>query len=303
MVQTATDSSTVLHGFSVDVEDWFHIIDCDGAPDTAQWDLQQDRVELGTLRFLDLLDRHGHKATFFVLGWVARRHPELVAEIARRGHELCSHSDQHRMVHAMSRDEFARDLDASLEALTAAAGKDVVTYRAPGFSIGNAQNWAFDVLVSRGIQLDSSLFLSPRAHGGYTVQRRRPFRIIAPSGGQLTEVPVVPWSPAVPGPRDVRLAYSGGGYLRLLPAPMLRRLYAAREAAGEPVVTYLHPRELDPEQPRMKLPPWRAFKYYVGLDTVADKVDDLFSRFRFGALGEVAAAGPLGPPLCLAPIA
>ena len=288
----------VLHGFSVDVEDWFHIIDCDGAPDPANWTAQEDRVAHGTTRLLDLLDSHGHKATFFILGWIAERHPELVGEIARRGHELGSHSYAHGMVHAQDRDEFTRDLDRSIEAITRASGAPVTAFRAPGFSIGNAQNWAFEVLASRGIELDASLFLAQRAHGGYALERSGPFELVLANGRRIIEVPIIPWSP-VPAASRLALPYSGGGYLRLLPTPLLLRLYAAAERRGEPVITYLHPREMDPRQPRMDLPPWRAFKYYVGLNGVRTKLDQLFGRFRFGTLSEVAGATPLQAPVHL----
>lgn len=295
---STTASPRVLHGFSVDVEDWFHILDCDAAPQTDTWAAAEDRVGLGTRRFLDLLDKHGHKATFFVLGWVAERHPELIAEIAARGHEVGSHSYGHGLVHGMTRDAFARDLDRSLQALTKATGRTITAFRAPGFSIGNDQSWAFDVLADAGITLDASLFLAPRAHGGFRLSRRGPFEVFTASGKRIVEVPIVPWSPAQLGGR-LALPYSGGGYLRLLPAPLLKRLYASAERDGEAVITYLHPRELDPAQPRMDLPPLRAFKYYVGLDTVAPKLEALFAQFRFGTLSEVAAATGLGAPITL----
>lgn len=300
-MDSGTDNA-VLHGFSIDVEDWFHIIDCDGAPSTDNWSLQEDRVVASTGRFLDLLDRHGHKATFFVLGWIAERHPELVAQIAERGHELGSHSYAHGMVQAQSHDEFARDLDRSLEAIKSACGQDVCAYRAPGFSIGNQQSWAFSVLASRGISLDASLFLAPRAHGGYSLRRERPFEIVLPEGKRLLEVPVIPWVP-VRAVDALALPYSGGGYLRLLPSQALHRLYSHAQAQGLPVVTYMHPRELDPGQPRMRLPPWRAFKYYVGLASVHDKLDALMAQFRFGTLREVAASVELDDQYVLPEVA
>jgi len=281
-----------LHGFSIDLEDWFHILQCEGAPAAAGWEALEDRIAVGTRRFLEVLDRHGCKATFFALGWVAARHPELLAEIASRGHEVGSHGHMHRPVTALARDDFARDLDASITAISAATGRTVRAFRAPGFSIGWAQSWAFPILVSRGIELDSSLFLARRALGGIDLERRRPFRVVLPDGRSLLEVPVVP-------ARLGRLAvpYSGGGYLRALPARLLWALFARAEAAGESAILYLHPRELDPQQPRMDLPPLRAFKHYVGLNDVDRKLARLLARHRFGTLSAVAAARPLDPPL------
>lgn len=287
--------TTTLHGFSVDVEDWFHILDCEGAPDTQSWEGLEDRVAHGTTRVLDLLDKHGHKATFFVLGWVASRHPELIADIVGRGHEIGSHGHTHQLVNSLDRDAFLRDLDRSLDAISKAAGRDVKAFRAPGFSIGPSENWALSGLASRGITVDSSLFLSRRAHGGYPLERVRPFVIEFPDGKSLLEVPVVPFSAG-----GAALPYSGGGYLRLLPTPVLDAFFARADAAAEPAIAYLHPRELDPLQPRMDLPAWRAFKYYVGLRSVDRKLEALFSRYRFGTLSEVASAARLDEPLRVA---
>lgn len=285
----------MLHGFSIDVEDWFHILDCEGAPDTANWTRLESRVERCTLTLLDQLDRHGARATFFSLGWIAEQHPNLIAEIARRGHEVGSHSHLHGLVGPIGPDEFARDLDQSLTALSKAAGRDIRTFRAPGFSITAAEvSWALPILASRGIDQDSSLFLSRRAHGGLPLDRDRPFTVDLGDGRQLLEIPVVPRRLG-----RVDLAFSGGGYLRLLPLPVLTHSFAEAERRGQPVVAYLHPREVDPSQPRMQLPPWRRFKYYVGLNGVTAKLDALLTRFRFGTLREMAAATPLDRPVTL----
>jgi polysaccharide deacetylase family protein (PEP-CTERM system associated) len=282
----------VLHGWSVDVEDWFHILDCDGAPDPEQWDRTESRVGIGTRRMLDLLDRFHYRATFFCLGWIARKAPELVAEIAARGHEIGSHGDMHRLVHTLDRDTFARDLDASLESLKRACGHDIHAFRAPGFSIGDGETWALPILASRGITLDASLFLARRAHGGMRLERTRPFDLVLHDGRVLTEVPTVP---RILFGREV--PFSGGGYLRLLPIPVLVRAFAEFDETRRPVIAYVHPRELDPQQPRMDLPARRRFKYYVGLDTVTAKIERLFEQFHFGTLSEVAAACPRDRPV------
>ncbi len=293
-----TDSLRTPHGFSIDVEDWFHILDCDGAPDPSGWDRLDSRVERCTTTLLDLLDRHGHHATFFVLGWVAERHPAVVAEIARRGHEIGSHSYGHELVGRLGPDAFRRDLECSLEALVAAGAPEIRAFRAPGFSIGPEQAWAFDILADAGITLDASLFLTNRAHGGWPLARRRPFEVWTANGARIMEVPVVPLRVA-----GAELPYSGGGYLRLLPLPMLKALFAHADHAEEPVIAYLHPREVDPSQPRMQLPMARRFKYYVGLDTVQAKLDALFAAHRFETLRYVADRVAKDPPLVLARLA
>jgi polysaccharide deacetylase family protein (PEP-CTERM system associated) len=285
-------TNRVLHGWSVDVEDWFHILDCPGAPSAADWEHLPARVALGTERMLSLLQAHGLHGTFFVLGWVAERHPELIARIAAAGHEIGSHGHTHQLVSQQGPDAFARDLDASLQALTRATGRDVHAFRAPGFSITPNQHWAFPILASRGITLDASLFLTARAHGGYPLDRQGPFELQLGDGRRIVEVPTVP--------RRLlgrELAFSGGGYLRLLPDRLLEQSFADAERRGCPAVAYLHPRELDPGQPRMNLPLARRFKYYVGLSSVERKIRMLFTTFRFGTLSQVAADRPLGQPL------
>jgi len=243
---------------------------------------------------LALLAQHGVRATFFVLGWVAEHHPELVARIAQAGHEIGSHGHLHRLVADLGRDGFARDLDASLAAISKATGKDVECFRAPGFSIGDAETWAFPILASRGIRYDASLFLAARAHGGMRLSRCRPFDLVLDDGRSLVEVPTVPRRIAG---RD--LSYAGGGYLRLLPNWLIEQSFDAAERERAPAVVYLHPRELDPEQPRMALPALRRFKYYVGLAGVQAKVETLFSRHRFGPVSEVAAGVPRDRPVAI----
>ncbi len=285
----------VLHGFSVDVEDWFHILDCQGAPDPRSWAGQPARVEANTAKILDVLDAHRVRASFYCLGWIADQHPQVIAEIARRGHEIGSHGHLHGLLGHLGRDAFARDLDLSLEALAKAGGGTVKTFRAPGFSLTAAEvPWALPILADRGIDLDASLFLTDRAHGGLRLDRQRPFDLLLADGRKIREVPVVPRRIA-----GREIAYSGGGYLRLFPWPVLRDSFARAQAQGQPVVAYLHPREVDPDQPRMKLPPLRRFKYYVGLNTVLRKMDLLFSHFRFGTLRQVAEQGLLDPPATL----
>jgi polysaccharide deacetylase family protein (PEP-CTERM system associated) len=279
----------------MDVEDWFHILEYEGAPSTERWASEEDRVAVGLTRMLEMLDRHGVRATFFVLGWVAARHPELIAQIAERGHDVGSHGHLHALVGSLGPDGFKRDLDQSLEAISAATGRDVTSFRAPGFSITPAEDWAFEILASRGITLDASLFLAPRAHGGYPLDRDRPFRLELASGRTLLEVPTVPLRL---GERS--LSFAGGGYLRLWPGPMLHTCFDLAERQGAPVMLYLHPRELDPGQPRMALPPLRRFKYYVGLRSVRQRLESLLLRHRFGTLAAAARSVVHDPPVQIA---
>ncbi len=281
-------SHPIVHGLSIDVEDWFHILDCEGSPDTSRWAELPSRVERNTGILLDLFDRHRVKATFFCLGWVAEHFPTVPQEIVRRGHELGSHSHLHGLVGPLGAESFARDLDTSLQALQHATGTTIKCFRAPGFSLTRTEvGWALPLLASRGIDLDSSLFLTDRAHGGLPLGRQDPFTIQLHDGHKLLEVPVIPRRF---GNRD--LAFSGGGYLRLLPLPLLRASFAEVERQGHGAVCYLHPREIDIDQPRMPLPPQRAFKYYVGLGSVMAKLEALLQQFHFGTLRQMAERNP-----------
>jgi polysaccharide deacetylase family protein (PEP-CTERM system associated) len=280
------------HGFSVDFEEWFHILDCNSSPSVNQWNYLEPRINLIGIRLLDFLDRYKIRGTFFILGWVAQRYPELIQEIVRRKHEIGTHGHMHLMVSELSPDEFARDLDTSIMAIYRAANCDVYAYRAPGFSISNRQFWAFDILASRGIYLDSSLFLGLHTHGGSSLKRTKPFPIILSNYEKIIEVPIVPLSLI-----KMNLPFSGGGYLRLLPTQLINLLYRLFENDEIPVITYIHPRELDLKQPRMNLPWFRYFKYYIGIDTFPRKIERLFENFVFKPLGDIANNTPLDRPL------
>lgn len=283
--QVGTHSPTaLLHGLTVDVEDWFHILESADAPQPQTWAQQESRVAYNTMRLLALFDRHQVRATFFCLGWVAEQCADLVREIANRGHEIGSHSHSHQLIDDLGRDGFARDLDRSIEALLKAGASSVKLFRAPGFSLGCGQTWALPVLASRGISIDASMFLAPRAHGGIALQRARPFEIVLADGQRITEVPTVPRKLG-----NLALPFAGGGYLRLLPWPVLRSCFEASQAAGSPAIVYVHPREIDSNQPRMPLSPLRRFKYYVGLDSTLPKLEKILQNYRFGPLSQVVA--------------
>lgn len=286
------DSELKVHGFSVDFEEWFHILECKSSPRINQWNYLEPRIDLIGIHLLDFLDRYKIRGTFFILGWVAQRYPELVQEIVRRKHEIGTHGHMHLMVSKLSPDEFARDLDTSIMAISKASGCDVYAYRAPGFSISNRQFWAFNILASRGIYLDSSLFLSSHAHGGYSLKRTGPFPLILSNHDKIIEIPIVPLSLF-----KINLPFSGGGYLRLLPIQLINLSFNFFEYNKIPVITYIHPRELDLEQPKMNLSPFRKFKIYVGINTFESKLKILFNNFVFKPLGDIVDHSSLEPPL------
>ncbi len=297
-----SSDAPLANALTVDVEEWFHILDYEDAPDPERWDGLESRVALGTDRILGILANAGVRATFFFLGWVAERHPELARRVASAGHEIATHGHRHCLVYRGTKEQFREDARRAKRVLEDQTGVAVEGYRAAGFSITAQTPWAFDVLAEEGFRYDSSVFPMKRAHGGIEVARRRPFRISGPGGGSLWEFPIVPWDL---GP--LRLPFAGGGYFRLWPLALSRAAARAQNRDGVPVTWYVHPREVDPEQPRLALPWRRRFKYYVGLSGAASKLVRLLdSTTPYRTLAEqvaayerVAAAPPCDPPLRL----
>jgi polysaccharide deacetylase family protein (PEP-CTERM system associated) len=273
--------------FSVDVEEWFHILDTDRLPRRSEWDTQPNHVEANTLRILDLLDRTGVSGTFFTLGWVGERHPDLVREIARRGHEIASHGHEHKLAFRIGRSAFREDIVRSKSTLEDVIGEEVIGFRAAGFSITEHTPWAFEELASIGFRYDSSVFPARRGHGGLRGAPSIPYRICPSRSAPLIEFPI---APLAAGP--FHLPFSGGGYLRLYPIPVIRWCLKRLLAGGIPVNLYIHPREVDPNHPRLPLPPFRRFKTYVNVDRFEEKVAALlqgFSATPFRRLRDVLA--------------
>ena len=272
-------SGGLPNAFTVDVEEWFHILDLDEADQPRSFDDLESRVEIGTDRLLELLDAGSVRATFFFLSWVAERHRDLVRRVAAAGHEIASHGYAHDLIYQGDAPSFREDTRRARGVLEDITGSGVSGYRAAGFSITRETPWAFDVLAEEGFRYDSSVFPAKRAHGGLDLDRERPFRIEGPAGGGLWEFPIVP----VPlGP--LRVPFAGGGYFRLWPLWLVRRAARALNRRGVPVTWYLHPREVDVAQPRMSLPWRRRFKYYVNLAGTPAKLERL-----------LASAGPFEP--------
>jgi len=266
---------------TIDVEDWFHILDVPGEnPGTHGWESQESRVEKNTHTLMDLLENSGSNATFFVLGWVAETYPKLVREIADRGFDVASHGYGHVLVHQLTPDEFRTDLKRSLNAISNATGQPVKGYRAAGFSITPEVPWAFDILAEEGIEYDASIFPGRHGHGGYPIENRSPFLLETREGHQLIEFPIAAVDVA-----GKCLSFGGGGYFRLLPGWLTRTLVGRMNRKEIPATLYLHPREIDPDQPRMDdLPPLRRFKYYVNLSSTERKLRALLEGFSFTSM-------------------
>jgi len=273
---------SVVNALSFDIEDWFHMVGIRAVDDPESWPGFPSIVVEQTQWILDTLDGFGVRATFFMLGWIAERYPELSRRIAERGHELGAHSYWHRRVDTLTPDEFRDDMRRTIDVVEGQSGKKVIGFRAPSFSIRPGVEWAFDVLNDLGIRYDSSLFPAPRGHGGYICPRHPHEFTQTPSGRPMRELPI---SVLKLGP--VRLAFSGGGYVRLLPMRVIDRGFRTFNRAGIPVVVYLHPRDFTADQPRVPMPPHRKFKAYVGLSTTRGKLRRMLERYRFDTCAAV----------------
>ncbi len=282
---TASPShSAMLNAFTVDVEDYYQVSAFEDKIPRSQWSDYPSRVVRNTLRLLDLLDQYGTRGTFFVLGWTARRFPDLIEEIHYRGHELGSHSFWHRLVYSQSPAEFRQDLRDSVKAIEDASGTVVTSYRAPSFSITKRSEWALEILREEGIDVDSSIY--PIYHDRYGMPDSEPgIHVRETRSGNVVEVP-----PTVLQTRIGNLPVSGGGYFRLYPGMLTRTCIKHVHRREYPYVFYIHPWEIDPDQPRLpsssRVKTWR---HRVNLDSTYGKLENLLRQFRFGTVNDLVA--------------
>ena len=264
----------------MDLEEYFQVQAFDGVVGREEWNLIPSRVQASTERILDLLDAAGATATFFTLGWIADRHPGLVRQIADRGHEIASHGYGHELLTRMGADEFRQDLRRSRQALEDAVGQPVLGYRAPTFSLVPETAWAFDVLIEEGFEYDSSMFPIRRRGYGFPGANPDVHTLIRPAG-RLLEIPMT--TRVVAG---VRLPAAGGGWFRQLPYGLTRSGFRQCEREGRTGMFYIHPWELDPEQPRMPVPLLQRVRHYRGLRRMEDRLARLLREFRFTSVRE-----------------
>ncbi len=268
-----------LNALSIDVEDWFHVLDISASVNLDQWDRMENRVVPNTLELLDVLSEHGEvRCTFFVLGWVAERYPDLIREIKQRGHEIASHGYAHVLAYQQNQSEFRDDVRKSKSIIERVAQVEVIGYRVPGFSIKGESLWAIDILHDQGFLYDSSIFPARRGHGGMNNAPIYPYQY----ENGLWEFPI-----SVVEISRLRIPFSGGGYFRLLPYYMIRRFIKRVNAGGHPVVLYLHPRDIDSGQPRLPMPINRSLKCYVNLHIAKTKLCKMLDEFSFAPMCEV----------------
>lgn len=268
---------------TVDVEDYFHPTEVQRSLPPHSWDRLSPRVVASTSIVLDLLAAAGVRATFFILGWVARRHPSLVRRIAEAGHELACHSFSHSLVFALSPQEFSQDTRDAADAIAQASGVFPRAYRAPSFSITRDSLWALEILIECGFQADSSIY--PVRHDRYGIPGRPcfPHRILTPSG-PILEIPPA----AVPLAPDHAAPAGGGAYLRLLPlAYMAAAIRLLNHVHSAPACVYVHPWEFDPSQPRLASGALARLRTYLGLRAMSGKLTRLLRMFPFSSMDAV----------------
>jgi polysaccharide deacetylase family protein (PEP-CTERM system associated) len=273
----------LTNAFTIDVEDYFQVWAFHKVIDRAQWDSFPRRVEANTDRCLQLLADTGVKATFFTLGWVAKRHPGIVKRIVAQGHEIASHGDEHRLIYEQTPEAFRADVLRAKRILEDIGGTPVLGYRAPSFSIAKTTPWAHKILAEAGHVYSSSVY--PIAHDHYGIPDAPRFAYRTPSG--ITEIPAT----------SLRLGGknrpgSGGGFFRLFPLPLSRwMIHRVNQVDRQSAVFYFHPWEIDPDQPRIQNAPMKSrFRHYVRLPAMYGKLEALLKTERWGRMDTVFAA-------------
>ncbi len=284
---TMRESATVVNAMTVDVEDYFHVSAFEGIVARADWARMESRVCENTDRLLAIFEQAGVHATFFVLGWVAEQFPELIRRIAAKGHEIASHGFEHRLIYNQTPLAFREDVRRAKQVLESAAGVPVAGFRAPSYSVTGRSLWALDVLMEEGYSYDASIF--PIHHDRYGIPQspRHPYRF--KRGGQyLIEVP---GSTVRVGAANLPVA--GGGYFRILPYGWTRwGMHRINDHERRPAFFYLHPWELDPDQPRLSAGLLSRFRHYWNLDETEGRVTRLLADFSFDSLRNVIGEAP-----------
>jgi polysaccharide deacetylase family protein (PEP-CTERM system associated) len=276
---------SVQNAFTIDVEDYFHVSALAPAIPRARWSEMEYRCEDNVARLLAMLEERGVHGTFFILGWVAERSPQLIRDIARAGHEIACHGWSHELIYKQTPEVFRAETQRSKLLLEDLIGARVDGYRAASFSIVKSSLWALDILIELGFTYDSSVF--PVRHDRYGIPDapRAPYLIDAPSGGKLLEFPM-----SVASVGGLSLPVSGGGYFRIFPYWVNKAGLSQINRSGRPFVFYLHPWEIDAGQPRVNAGLLSTFRHYTNLGRCERRLRQLLADFRFGTMRDVLAA-------------
>lgn len=270
----------MINGLSFDIEDWFQVENLRSACPLEKWDGYELRVEHNTDILLDLLSRHNYRATFFILGWVAERRPNLVRKIASQGHEVASHGYNHEIIYKLTPESFRRDLARSKKILEDICGEPVTGYRAPNFSITESSLWAIDILKELGFSYDSSIFPSS-FHDRYGCDGINDSRFFQFKNG-LFEFPMTVYKIG-----NFCFPLGGGAYFRVMPYFIFKALLKKINKEGQRFIFYLHPWELDKGQPRVKVGLQYSLRHYTNIDKTERKLERLLSDFQFQPLREM----------------
>lgn len=275
----------ISNALTIDVEDYYQVAAFSNIVEYKEWDRHESRVEKNTFRILQLFADAGVKATFFVLGWVASRHPGIVREIVKQGHEIGCHGYSHQLIYRQTPDVFRRETIDSKAILEDQAQCRVLGYRAASYSITNESLWALDILNECGFEYDSSIF--PIRHDRYGIPdaEQRPHVHATPNGGRIVEFPVTALDLHV-----MKLPLGGGGYFRLFPYWLTRSgLRWVNEKGQMPFIFYLHPWEIDIDQPRLNGSWFSRFRHYNNLERCEVRFKSLLKDFKFEPVKNVLA--------------
>lgn len=274
------------HALTIDIEDYFQVAAFDDNIDRSSWSSLESRVEANTEKFLQLTESKGVKATFFTLGWVAEHYPNVVRKIADAGHEVASHGYSHKLVYSQSKVEFQKEAEYSKKLLEDLSQQPVNGYRAASYSITNQSLWALDIIQELGFEYDSSIY--PVRHDRYGLRGgpHTPYSIGLPNGGKLIEFPITTVNFF-----GYKLPAGGGGYFRLFPFAFTKFCLERRlHQLPAPFVFYLHPWELDPDQPRIEGASLLSrFRHYNNLNKVESRLDELLDLYPFTTMQSVLA--------------
>lgn len=262
-----------MNVLTFDVEEWFHLLDNDSTRSEAEWVKYPSRIHENMDRIFRILDETDTRATFFIIGWIAKTYPDIVKRIAER-YEIGSHTMNHQLVWQQNRSIFKEDVSSSIKLLEDITGKAIKSFRAPGFSIRESEAWAFEILSELGITTDCSVFPAHHAHGGMPSFTNPIPSIIEYNGCRIKEFPVT-----IKHLAGKPFIFSGGGYFRLVPYPLIKRWTSQ---SPEYMLSYIHPRDLDPGQPMIReLNFFRRFKSYYGLGGAEKKLRRFLTDFSF----------------------
>lgn len=268
----------IVNIITVDLEDYFMVSGFENIVKFEDWVRYESRIVINTRRILSILEEFNTRATFFVLGWVAEKNPKLIKEIYNRGHEISSHGYAHKIIYKHSPRQFREDIKKSKVILEQIIGEPILGYRAPSFSITKNSLWALDILAEEGFRYDSSIFPSYHTRGGIPGANRFPFKI-SRKDKEIFEFPV-----STLRIFKFNIPISGGGYFRILPYQFIQWGIREINKQGHPVIFYIHPWELDINQPKIKIKGLNRIRHYINLGKSEQRLKEFLSEFKFSSI-------------------